>query len=311
MPIGQLVACNKKIKKMKKYLLLFVLVSGFSFAQETQKEYAKLSKEELIAKINSKDKEIKSLKEKLEREKTAKEKVIPKQNNPENIEIAALKKSIKETNAVFLKEIFDNKYVNKPYLMDTDLASEDITTRIENSNVLIRGILLDDTNREVFEIGKKALAFNTNYLKLFEIRKNVLGKKYDAVKVEEALKEIEKLPALEVNSKLGNTKTNMSNFLKNYLENTCLLKKTLEAYKRADQSAIIKQKYTALEKDEHYKDYPYLIETIRKIKNNLNNYTNDDLQPCEVKEKEVKANAMDASLKTNELVKPTGLEGKK
>ena len=61
---------------MKKYLLLFVLVSGFSFAQETQKEYAKLSKEELIAKINSKDKEIKSLKEKLESEKTAKEKVI-------------------------------------------------------------------------------------------------------------------------------------------------------------------------------------------------------------------------------------------
>ena len=311
MPIGQLVACNKKNKKMKKYLLLFVLVSGFSFAQETQKEYAKLSKEELIAKINSKDKEIKSLKEKLESEKTAKDKVIPKQNNAENLEIAALKKSIKETNAVFLKEIFDNKYVNKPYFMDTDLASEDITTRIENSNVLIRGILLDDTNRKAFDVGNKALAFNTNYLKLFEIRKNVLGQKYNAAKVEEAIKEIEKLPALETNYKLESTKNNISNFLKNYLENTCLLKKTLEAYKKADQSAIIKQKYSVLEKDEHYRDYPYLIETIRKIKNNVNNYTNDDLQPCEVKEKEVKANAVDTSLKTNERVKPTEPEGKK
>ena len=296
---------------MKKYLLLFVLVSGFSFAQETQKEYAKLSKEELIAKINSKDKEIKSLKEKLESEKTAKEKVIPKQNNAGNLEIAALKKSIKETNAVFLKEIFDNKYVNKPYLIDTDLVPEDIITRIENSNVLIRSILLDDTNREVFDVGNKALAFNSNYLKLFEIRKNVLSQKYDAVKVEEALKEIEKLPALEANSKLENTKIKISNMLKNYLDNTCLLKKTLEAYKKADQSAIIKQKYTALEKDERYKDYMYLIETIRKIKNNVNNYTNDDLQPCEVKEKDLKANAVDTSLKTNEPVKQIEPQGKK
>jgi hypothetical protein len=296
---------------MKNYLLLIVLVTGFSFAQEKEKEYAKLNKEELIAKINSKDEEIKSLKKKLESEKTAKEKVIPKQSNAENLEIAALKKSIKETNAVFQRKTFDNIYVNKPYLTDTDLASDDISTRIENSNVLIRGILLDDTNREVFDVGNKALAFNSNYLKLFEIRKNVLGQKYDGVKVEQALKEIEKLPALEVNSKLGNTKTNMSNFLKNYLENTCLLKKILEAYKKADQSAIIKQKYTALEKEERYKDYPYLIETIRKTKNNVNNYTNDDLQPCEVKEKEVKANAVDTSLKTNEPVKPSEPESKK
>lgn len=294
---------------MKNYLLLIVLVSGFSFAQETQKEYAKLSKEELITKINFKDEKIKNLQEKLESEK--KVEIAPKQNNAENSKIAEFKKSIKETNAVFLKEIFDNKYVNKPYLTDTDLAPEDIIIRIENSNVLIRSILLDETNREVFNVGNKAIAFNTNYLKLFDIRKKILSQKYDAAKVEEAIKEIEKLPALEVNSKLENTKIKMSNLLKNFLENTCLLKKTLEPYKKADQSAIIKQKYTALENDERYKDYPYLIETIRKIKNNVNNYTNDDLQPCEIKEKEVKANAVDTSLKTNEPVKQIESEGKK
>lgn len=294
---------------MKNYLLLIVLVTGFSFAQEKEKEYSKLSKEELIAKINSKDKEIKSLQEKLKSEK--KVEVSPKQNNTENIEIAALKKSIKETNAVFQREIFDDKYVKKNYLMDTDLAVEDISTRIENSNVLIRGILLDDTNRDVFDVGNKAVAFNTNYLKLFDIRKNVLGQKYNAAKVEEALKEIEKLPALEVNSKLGNTKTSMSNLMKNYLDNTCLLKKTLERYKIGDpNSVVMKQQYTALEKNERYKDYPYLIETIRKIKNNVNNYTNDDLQPCD-KEKEVKANAADTSVKTNEPVKPTESVDKK
>jgi hypothetical protein len=58
---------------MKNYLLLIVLVTGFSFAQEKEKEYAKLNKGELIAKINSKDEEIISLKKKLESEKTAKE----------------------------------------------------------------------------------------------------------------------------------------------------------------------------------------------------------------------------------------------
>lgn len=269
---------------MKKYFQLLILISTISFAQT--KDYSKSSKEELINTINSKDKEIKSLKDRLETEKTAKEKLESQLHNSINSEIAILKKSIKETNAIFLREIFDNKYVNKPYLKDTDLAIEDIATRIENSNVLIKSILLDDTNKEVFDLCNKALNFNRNYMKLFEIRENVLNQKYDVKRVNTSLKEIEALPALETNSTLEIRKQKISNYLKNYLENTCLLKKTLDAYKRADQSAIMKQKYSALEKDEHYKDYPYLIKVIRKIKNSVIDYTNDDLEPCnEAKEK--------------------------
>lgn len=286
---------------MKKNFLLIILISTFSFAQTT-KDYSKSSKEELVNTINSKEKEIKTLNEKLNIEKTAKEKLESKLNNSVNLEIAELKKSIKETNTVFLREIFDNKYVNKPYLMETDLAIEDISTRIENSNILIKSILLDDTNKEVFNVCNKALNFNQNYLKLFEIRKNVLNQKYDAQKNNNAIKEIEALPVLDENSKLDITKKRMSNFLKNYSENMCLLKKTLDAYKRADQSAIMKQKYTALEKDEHYKDYPYLIQIIRKIKNSVNDYTNDDLQPCdEVKEKVIITD--DKPVKENEPTK--------
>ncbi|MDI1317428.1 hypothetical protein [Flavobacterium sp.] len=294
---------------MKKYFLLIILISTFSFAQ---KDYSKSSKEELINTINSKDKELKSLKEKLESEKTAKEKLETNQTKSTNAEIAQLKKSIKETNAVFLREIFDNKYVSKPYLMETDLAIDDISTRIENSNILIRSILLDDTNKEVFEICNKALDFNKNYLKLFQIRNDVIFEKYDSVKVNEAIKEIQMLPALDENSKLDSTKKRMSSVLKNYLENTCLLKKTLDAYKKADQSAILKQKYTALEKDEHYKDYPYLVQTIKKIKNSVVGYTDDDLQPCdEVKEKVTKNNEDDKSSKENSPIKTKELENKK
>lgn len=47
------------------------------------------------------------------------------------------------------------------------------------------------------------------------------------------------------------------------------------------KSPIIKQKYTTLEKDDHFKDYPYLIQIIKNIKTNVINYNSkEDLQPC-------------------------------
>jgi hypothetical protein len=296
---------------MKKYFQLLILIATISFAQTT-KDYSKLSKEELISTINSKDKELKSLKDKLESEKNAKDKLELNQAKLIDGEIVQLKKSIKEINVVFLREIFDNKYVNKPYLLETDLGTDDISSRIENSNVLIRSILLDDTNKEVFEICNRALNFNKNYLKLFQIKNNVLAEKYDSIKVNEAIKEIELLPALDVDSKLDITKKRMVNFLKNYQENMCLLKKTLDAYKKADQSTVLKQKYTALEKDERFKDYPYLVLTIKKIKNSVVDYTNDDLQPCdEVKDKETKSDEEDKSLKESTSLKKELQEDKK
>ncbi|WP_353076882.1 hypothetical protein [Flavobacterium sp.] len=264
---------------MRKYCLILTIVYSFTFAQT--KDYSKLSKDELINIINSNEKEIKSLREKLVIEKSAKDKLESKQSFSINSEIAELKKSIKETNSVFLREMFDNKYVNKSYLMETDLGIDDISTRIENSKILITSILLDETNKDVFEVCKKALIFNQNYLKLFEIRNNVLNQKYDVQKVTTSIKEIEDLPILDENSKLDVTKNKIRNLLKNYLENTCFLKKTLSDYKRGGETSIMKQKYSELEKSDRYKDYPYLIKIIKKIKNNINDYTNDDLQPCE------------------------------
>ena len=198
-----------------------------------------------------------------------------------NKQVLELKQIIKETNATFLREIFDEKYVkNASYFKVTDLDLEDKTKKFENSNVLINSIKADENNKDVFDIANKALVFNRNYLVLFDVRKNVLFEKYDSSIVEEALKKINSLPALEKELKLYASKERLVAYLKNYLENTCSLKKILSTYKEGDQTSAMKLKYTALEKDVRFKDYPYLVEVIKKIKNNKNDYTNDLLAPC-------------------------------
>jgi hypothetical protein len=277
---------------MKRYILILLLITKFSTAQTV--DYSKKNKEELISIIDSKVNEIKVLENmlkssKIEIEKLVKDKLEIKENNSYQLEIAILKKSIKETNSIILRELFDDKYIKEPCLIKTDLAKDDITSRIKNSNILITSIRLDETNKDVFYICEQALDFNLNYLKLFEIRKSVLSQKYDSLKVKKALKDIDSLPNLILNSKLDITKKRISILLQSYLENNCSLKEKLDRYKLGGNTESMKVKYTALEKDDQFKDYPYLVQIIQKIKNNPDDYSNDDLQSCyENKEVEIK-----------------------
>lgn len=238
---------------MKK-LILLLLISLSSYSQN--EDYSKFSKEDLITKINSKNKEI-----------------------------LQLKTIIKETNETFLRELFKNKYVlDTNYFKDTELANDDNTKKFENSTILLNSILADEsTSEEDKKLGRKALVFNVNYLTLFQIKKTLFNQKYDEIKVSEAIKNIDNLPLLEEDSKLHKEKTNIKAFLSNYKGNSCALKKQLDQYRtNPDQSSTFKQVYTKLESNPHYKDYPYLIEIIKKIKSNVNLYTADDLGPCEV-----------------------------
>jgi len=268
------------------------------FLSYSQKEdLSKKSKEELIQVINKKDIQIKEL------EKGTKKSDSDISNFKK--ELSNIKNTIKETNEIFLKDIFNNKYiVNTKYFKETDLSNEDDTKKFKNSNVLINSILADDSSsKEDKEVCNKALDFNTNYLILFEIRKTVLNEKFSTEKVEKAILDIKNLPVLEISSKLDESKKRISNALKNYNENTCLLKKSLDKFKNADQkSPALKQFYTALEKDDHYKEYPYLIHIIRKVKNNIIDYTNDDLQPCEeIIEKKTESNEKEKPQESKEL----------
>lgn len=266
---------------MKKIIFLFFIISTSIVAQQTI-DYSKLNKEELINSINSKEKEIKKIYESLEKEKSENKKKANDGIGKSSQETVRLKKIIEEINTTFLREIFDNKYINnKAYFKDTDLANDDNTNKFKNSNVLINSILVNEENNEILKVCNYALDFNKNYLKLFEIRKSVLAEKYNETKYNEAISDIEKLPVLDSDNNLDKTKKRITNLLKNYLENTCLLKTKLDSYKKADQSPVIKKIYTTLEKDDHYKDYPYLIQVLRNIKSNVNNYSKEDLQPCE------------------------------
>lgn len=217
---------------MKKITFLFLIISSSIFAQD----YSKYSKEELIKIINSKENTLKESNRFLEKEKLENKKKALDGTNKSSEETIKLKTVIKETNIAFLRESFENKYVkNKTYFKDTDLVDEDNTNKFEKANVLINSIMVDEVQNEVLNICKYALDFNKNYLKLFEIRKSVLSEKYNEAKLNEALNEIEMLPILELNSKLDITKKRITNVLKNYIDNTCLLKKKLDALKNADQ----------------------------------------------------------------------------
>lgn len=266
---------------MKKGILFFLLISFSGFSQNL--DYSKMSKEELIKIINSKENEIKKNKE-LAVANENKAKASGNNDAECRNKLVKVQETIKKTNEIFLKDIFIGKYVtDKNYFNQTDLTTEVNTKKFENSNVLINSILIDESSsKEEKEIGKKALGFNDNYLTLFKIRETVLNVKYNKENVAKAISDISKLPTLESDSKLEASKNRTRNYLENYLKSTCELKIILEKLKKnPDQNSVFKQQYSKLENKEEYKAYPYLIQVIKKIKNNVKDYSNDDLQPCE------------------------------
>jgi hypothetical protein len=263
---------------MKKITLVIVLITSSVFAQT---DYSKSSKEELVNKLKTIEVQIEDLKKSLVEEKKEKEKKSKDNIGKINAEIVALKKIIEETNTVFLREIFDAKYIkNTSYFKETDLAIENNTEKFKNSNVLINSIKLNETNF-VLDVCNKALDFNKNYVTLFDVRDNVLNKKFDDIKVLEAIKIIENLPELESESKLNIKKMKIVNLLKNYSENICLLKNDLDKLKKLKDQKSLAPTYLKLEKESRYKDYPFLQLIISEMRKDVNSYTNDDLQPCE------------------------------
>lgn len=211
------------------------------------------------------------------------------QNNPVDsiiLENKNLKKIIKNLNTVFLRDIFEEKY-NENYFRTTDLTTvNDIDTqKINNSNIIIRSLTITEKDTPFNSKCKKALDFNTNYLKLFSIKKVVLNQKYDSARVNQAVIDIDKLPYLENNSKLFMTRLKIKNDLNNYLLRTCELKQKLDQLAKGNDqnNAIYKKNYTKLKEKEEFKTYAYLVQVIEEMMNDVNKYSKDDLQSCELK----------------------------
>ncbi|MFV8393188.1 hypothetical protein [Flavobacterium sp. LB2P6] len=262
---------------MKKITLLLLLITSSVFAQI---DYSKFSKDELMSKLKTKEREISDLKKSLDEKIIVKDKALKESFITRNKEVSELTKIIEETNAVFLREIFDAKYIkNTTYFKDTDLANENNTEKFKNSNVLINSIKVKQTN-SLLDICNKALDFNKNYLDLFSIKDSVLNKKFDKIKVLAAVKAIENLPELESDCKLNIKKMKIVNLLKNYSENICLLRNDLDKLKTKKDQKSLAPTYLKLEKDNRYKDYPFLLSIVSEMRKDVNSYTNDDLQPC-------------------------------
>lgn len=257
---------------IKNILIIFLFFSINVFAQ---------SKDEII---KNKDNEIKNLKEKCQKENLENENKNKVNIQKLNDEILTLKKIISESNIYFLKEMFEDTY-NEKYFNTRDLAKENDSDNFKLSNALINSIKIDATD-DVIKICNKVIDFNKNYLMILEIRDNVLNKKYDESKVNDALDKIKKLPEIDNNSNLGISKKMIYDLLYNYKENICSLKKLLDNYKTKTDQKAIKPLYEKLEIDLRFKNYPYLKQVIIDMKRDSNSYTgDDDLLPCiEVKE---------------------------
>ena len=258
---------------MKKYILSFLFISTAIFAQD----YSKLKNPQLVDTINNKNSTIKKLKTTISELKNQVES-LNKKNDSNSLE--KFKSIIKDDNDFWLKDLFEKKYTDT-YFKETDLESEDISKKIEKSNVYINSIKSVEEKKEVIEKCNLALDFNENYKTLYAVKNSVLNEKYNEKNVNEAISSIEKLPKLKVDAKLEKSKTRILNTLKNYLDSTCSLKKKLDGWKNADcKSPAMQKSFTSLENDDFYKEYGYLVKVIRKMKNNKIDYTNDDLQPC-------------------------------
>jgi hypothetical protein len=258
---------------MKKYILYFLFISTRIYAQD----YSNLKNSQLIDSINKKNSTIKELKKTILELKKQTEQSNKKE---ESNNIEKFKNIIKDDNNYWLKDLFEKKYTDT-YFVETDIDNEDITQKINKSNVYINSIKSVEENKEVIEKCNMALNFNENYKVLYDIKKTVLNEKYNEKNVNDAINAIEKLPKLIVDSKLDKSKTRILNALKNYLYSTCTLKKKLDGWKNAEcKSPPMQKSFTSLENDDSYKEYGYLLKVIRKMKNNKIDYTNDDLQPC-------------------------------
>jgi hypothetical protein len=206
-----------------------------------------------------------------------------------NSTIKTLNTNIKNVNEVFLKSLFTDKYTNNStYFKTTDLSTTDDRWKIEKWDLLLKSIEKTTINKDTLVIIKKALDFNMNYSKLFEIKTNILSKKYDLFSTSNAISEIEKLPKLDEEWKLNETKIKIKNLLLNYESNSCLLKEYLDKLKEKDQNTV-QPTYTKYEKNELFADYKYLVNIIRDMKRDVNSYTIEDLS-CDIVKKEEKIN---------------------
>ena len=184
----------------------------------------------------------------------------------------------------YLKERFELNFSDNVYLSQDIFDDNEFESKFPKIESLVNAIKYVAENITFDDVSKskciKILDFNTNYLKLKDIKKNVLTKKYDSLSIRKTLKEISQLPELDSNISplLYNRRILTIALLNNYSLRTRELKTLLDKLSRADQNSnFTKSDYKSLEKSKLYENYPFLLNVIRTIQKNVLLYVPDEL----------------------------------
>lgn len=263
---------------MKKIIILICFLF-FVSSYSQNKDYSKMKEKELIEELYSKDKKIKELELNNANLSKNNKSTELKQQNSELIDI------ITNNNEVYLYEIFQNRYINdKNYFNEIDF-DEKTTSKIKNSSILVSSVLAGKKcSTEDKRIGDKVLKTRTNYLKFIDIDKEyqiVVNEKYNEQNISKLISKVDSL-SFDVDSKLDKRKNEYSGLLKNYNKFSCNLKKDIaKLLKNPNQeNPLVKNEYENLKKNSAYKNYPYLVKTIDKVKNNYTIYVENEDLPC-------------------------------
>ena len=250
-------------------------VSGYA----QNKDYSKMKEKELIEELNFKDKKIKEIEAKnIELTINNKSSELIKQNS-------VLIDIITNCNEVYLYEIFENRYINdKNYFNDIDFDDK-TTSKIKNSSVLVNSIKTGkNCSSEDKLMAEKVLNLRTNYLKFIQLDKeyqSIINEKFNE---QNTINLVSKLDVLQfdVDSKLDKRKQVYIGLLKNFSKYTCELNKDIaKLLKNPNQdNPLVKNAYENLKKNSAYKNYPYLIKILDKVKNNYITYVENEDLPC-------------------------------
>jgi hypothetical protein len=264
---------------MKKIITLISFLCFLSgYAQD--KDYSKLKEKELVEELNSRDKKIKLLElnntDLLKNNKSAE----LKKHNSELIDI------ITNSNEIYLYEIFQNRYIlDKNYFNEVDFDVK-TTSKIKNSSVLANSVLAGrNCSTEDKSVGDKVLKLRTNYLKFIDLDKEYQSVINEKLNDKKRVNLVSKLDSLQfdVDSKLDKRKLEYIGILKNYSKYACELNKDIaKLLKNPNQdNPLVKNAYENLKKNSTYKNYPYLIKIIDKVKKNHVVYVENEDLPCE------------------------------
>ena len=266
---------------MNKYLYIIFVFSGFCFQKYYCQSVAQL-KEQLTVlndSINSLNKDLRNLRvndtlNKVDIENQKKTIFLIRDS------ISEYNQVIHEINNLWLKDLLYNKYqINDNYLLTKDFTKEDEKLKLTKIDACAKSLIAEGVKGDTLIICNKVIEFHKIYFTLTNIQENIVTQKYDSSNIQKALYEIEaSQKQLDKSSKLYLSSIIQKDLLMNYKSRCFDLKIELDKLKKMEQTAPFTiKKYNDLLIDLRFVKYDYLVKIIKEMKNNVNSYTDNDL----------------------------------